>query len=170
MTQRNTFGASESLETIQAEWYPLRTAVVADSGDAQHTTTTSKNTDIPTHAFLIPPRWNVVELAWTGTANNDECTCGVYAARDGGDVHLVWLGTVKMGGQAASDGGYWADTLTSTTTDVWAVDEPVLVDAEGGDRIALLRFDTRGYNKTWVRFTAASITASESVSTFISGY
>jgi len=161
---------AERLETINENWLVLKAKTEAGSSDAAHGATTSKNADIPATAVKRCREWNALEIAFTGHADGDTCGFALYAARRDGDIAVVFSGDITIGKQAATDGGYWADTIVEDAVASKWITTVTLVDAAGGDGMSRIVFDACGYDKFWVQFVAAEITGDEHYTAYYSGY
>jgi len=161
---------AERLETINENWLVLKAKTEAGSSDAAHGATTSKNADIPATAIKRCREWNALEIAFTGHADGDTCGFALYAARRDGDIAVVFSGDITIGKQAATDGGYWADTIVEDAVASKWITTVTLVDAAAGDGMSRIVFDTCGYDKFWVQFVAAEITGDEHYTAYYSGY
>ena len=152
------------LETIRNKWNRENRAIVT-ANDTALLVTTSKYANIPAHAYKPDKMENAVEIAWTMGADGQACTCSVYAARQVGDIVLVWTGTLTAGKQVSTDARYWVDTLGGTA-DTW-ITTIKEVDEAGADRISRIVFDSAGYSSFFCLYGGIS---SETVTSYFSGY
>lgn len=134
-------------ETQQVHWLPLRSSISA--ADTLLTTTTSKHANIPSHAYRIPAGMNFLELRFLASADGITATAYVYAARKDDDVVLVCSIALTAGGQVATDGRFYVDTMT--ITELWLKDLES-ADVSGGNRISRIAFDALGYQDAFVLF------------------
>ena len=144
-------------ETQHVHWMSLRSGV--DSSDTLLTTTTSKAANVPSHAYIIPEGFNVVELRFLADADGRSCTAWIHATRKSGtsadDVCTLASIAITAGQQEATSGKYYADTLT--VTNLWFEDkEPKTADASGANRMARVAFDFLGYHNFFVMFDITS--------------
>lgn len=152
-------------ETVRNGWSDPREAISSDDTLVSAAVGTMKLANIPAYAYKPAPAQNAVEIAFTMDADGSSCVAYLFAAKDTGDIVLVWTGTITAGTQQATDGGVWVDTL-ATTTDNWitTIEE---VDAAGADRMSRVVLDTCGYRSFFTQFTGLS---GETVKTFYSGF
>lgn len=152
-------------ETIRAPWSMPRAAVSSNDTLVDAAADTMMFEDIIAGSYKPPVTQNAIEIAFAMGADAQACAAFVYAARENGDIVLVWDGTLTAGKQEATDGLFWVDTFGSTT-DNW-ITTIKEVDTGGADRMSRLVFDTCGYRYFFVQFTGLS---SESVKTYYSGF
>ena len=152
-------------ETIRSAYSTQRAAISTDDTLVSAAADTMMLEDIPAHSFKPSSTQNAIEVAFSMGANAQACVAYLFAARDNGDIVLVWTGTLTAGTQEASDGSFWVDTLASTT-DNW-ITTIKEVDAAGSNRQSRIVLDTVGYRYFFTQFTGLS---SESVRSFFSGF
>ncbi len=152
-------------ETIRARWNIPQAAVSSDDTLVSAAADTMMNEDIPVNSYKPATNQNAIEVAFSMGANAQSCVAYIFAARTGGDIVLVWTGTITAGTQEATDGSFWVDTF-ATTTDNW-ITTIKEVDASGSDRMARVVFDGVGYYNFFCQFTGLS---SESVQGHFSGF
>lgn len=152
-------------ETIRAGWSKPRTAVSSNDTLVDAAADTMMFEDIIAGAYKPALSQNAIEIAFTMGADGQACAAFVYAARENGDIVLVWDGTLTAGKQEATDGSFYVDTLGSTS-DNW-ITTIKEVDGGGDDRMSRIVFDTVGYKYFFTQFTGIS---SESVTAIYSGF
>lgn len=169
------------LHTIKSGWQTIRNAIAAvdwpttdnsynPSGTVtQRTTTYMMDT---TEAALSPINVgqniaiNGLELRATFNDNAGTATMKIFAAREGDtSVKLIASVALTAGTQTNASGRYYA--TTAVVTSYWNKAIGVS-DPESGTGIACISFDTCGYSKFWVGFTA--ISTDDTVSVEFSGY
>jgi len=152
-------------ETVRMGWSDPRGAIATDDTLVSAAVGTMKFANVPAHAYKPDTRQNALEVAFTMDADGSACVAYLFAARENGDIVLVWTGTLTAGTQQATDGGTWVDTFGSTT-DNW-ITTIKEVDAGGNNRMARLVLDTCGYKYFFCQYTGLS---SETVKAFFSGF
>jgi hypothetical protein len=152
-------------ETVRKNWTYPRGIVATDDTLVDAAADTFMFEDIIAGAFRPDSMMNAIEIAFTMAADGEACAAFVYAARDNGDIVLVWDGTLTAGKQEATSGRFYVDTLGSTT-DNW-ITTIKEVDVGGGDRMSRIIFDTCGYKYFFTQFTGLS---SEDVQALYSGF
>lgn len=151
-------------ETIRAPWSKPQPIVSSD--DTLPAATTSKFANIPSNAYKPTSTQNALEVCFTLGADAQNCVAYLYAARKNGDICLAWTGTITAGTQVSTDGRYYADTVASSTTDLWYPNIRE-IDGGGNNRVFRIRLDTCGYMYFYCLFTGLS---SESVRPYYSGF
>lgn len=152
-------------ETDRSGWSAPRAAIVANDTLVSAAADTMQFEDIPSYSYKPSPRQNAIEVAFSMGAEAQACAAYLFAARENGDIVLVWDGTITAGAQVATDGSFWVDTI-SASTDNW-ITTIKEVDVAGADRQSRIVLDTVGYKYFFVQFTGIS---SESVRSFFSGF
>ena len=155
-----------SLTTERYGWNKPRAIVTTDDTLVSADAATMKYANISTSAYKPNSAHNAIEIAWTMHADGEACVVYVFAARDNGDIVLVWTGTVTAGTQVSTDSRYYVDTIASST-DNWitTVEE---VDGAGNNRMARIVFDTCGYTYFFCQYTGLS--GSETIQERYSGF
>jgi len=153
------------LETSREGWSVPRAICAADDTLVSASATTMKYANIPTGAYSPRERQNAIEVCWTLAANNNSCVAYIFAARNNGDIVLVWYGTITAGTQVATDGRFYVDTI-ATTAENW-ITSVTLVDYSAANRMSRLTFDSCGYQFFFCQYTGISST---SVQAKFSGY
>lgn len=153
------------LDTQRDGWSKPRGAITTDDTLVSASYSTMKFANIPTHAYQPATRQNIIEVAWVMDANDSSCVAYLYAAKYAGDIVLVWSGTITAGAQVSTSGGYYVDTIASSTKN-WAT-TITECDASGSNRMTRLLFDTCGYKYFFFQYTGLS---SESVQAYFSGF
>lgn len=142
-------------DTKHLHWIQLRFGVASSDSIVPLGVTTSKIANIPSHAMKVALGMNVTELRFLADADGRSCTAYVYAARKDDDPCLVCSIGVTAGKQVATDGRYYADTLTVTNS--WFEGKEIkTADAGANDRMARIAFDFLGYDKIFVLFDISS--------------
>lgn len=143
--------------------------IVSSNSAALNATTGMKWANVPAASYSPSQDQNSIEIAWAMAADGNICTATLYAARESGDIVTVWTATLTAGTQQATDGGTWVDTIASDT-DYWessSGDGVNKYDYEGGNRIARIGLDTRGYSKFF--FIFGGLDEGETITTYFSG-
>lgn len=152
-------------ETIRAGWDVPRAAIASDDTLVSASATTMKFANLPAYTYKPSSKMNAVEIAFSMGADAQACAATVFAARENGDIVMVWTGTLTAGTQVATDGDFYVDTFASTT-DNWATTIKE-VDAAGANRMSRIVLDTLGYRYFFVQFTGLS---SETAKAHYSGF
>lgn len=142
-------------DTKHLHWIELRAGVASSDSPVPLGVGTSKLANIPVHAMKVADGMNVVEMRLLADADGRSCTAYIYAARKDDDPCLVCSIGVTAGKQVATDGRYYADTLT--VTNKWFEGKEVkTADANASDRMGRLAFDFLGYDKLFVLLDISS--------------
>lgn len=152
-------------ETIRKGWESKRAAISSDDTLLTAAVGTMKNANIPDYAFNVPAIYNAIEVAWEMDADASNAVVYLFAAKEDGDIVLVWTGTLTAGKQVATGGGTWVDTVAGST-DNWitTVEE---IDGGGADRMFRIALDTCGYKKFFCQYTGLS---SETIKDWFTGF
>jgi len=147
------------LRTRQIQWMPKQTIIASQ---VALTTTTMKDTNVPSDAWNISPAENSVELRFLCDTNDQAGTVRIYGQKKTGlsiadsDVVLVASLAVAAGGQETVREGvtmYYIDTIA--VTNAW-MKNIATADNDGNDRMARVGFDALGYRKFFVRIEYAN--------------
>lgn len=154
------------VDTRQSAWVPVRTTVTADDGVLDGTTAalTYQFSDRGTICAPLNNTCNIAELHFYGTDAADEvCNFKIYMYRENGPAVLAATCVATLGTALRSAGVYYADTITLTDTWSYSGSSIAVRDASGGNRVATLALDTRGYKYMRVEI---DIPASSQVASF----
>jgi hypothetical protein len=169
------------LHTIKSEWQTIRSAIAT----ADWPTTTGSYNPAGTVTHRLVSRMlnvgsvalpvidvsknvsiNALELRAHFNDNAGTATMCIFAARKGElTVKRVASIALTAGTQTNEDTRYFA--TTAVVTSYWGKDMDVS-DVETGTGIATIMFDTCGYDRFWIGFSA--IKASDNVTVEYSGY
>jgi len=138
-------------ETARLGWSTPRAAEGDNDTLVSAAIGTMKQANVPAYSYKPSSRQNGLEVAFTMHADGEACAATLFAARENGDIVMVWTGTLTAGKQQATDGGVWVDTMGSTT-DNW-ITTIKEVDGGGNDRMSRIVLDTCGYKDFFVQFT-----------------
>jgi hypothetical protein len=156
---------ADELLTIQTGYRILRDTV--SSADTDLAAATKKwSTFVSTYhpesgsaktAYRVLPRHNRATIIFDHkNVDADTATFVIYAYREGGPAEKVCTSTLQSGKQQNNDATtrFYADTI-GTVTSTW----PATVsesDSAGGDGVAKITFDMRGYKYLLCLFTVIS--------------
>lgn len=151
-------------ETVQHKWVTMRSGVAAN--DVAITATTKTWALRPTaKMFEIPSGFNNIEIRFRGNDAAATATYTVYFYADNDDAIKVVTGNLTSGDQTATMGGYYVDTITTTSTWMTSI---LTADVSAGNGMGRIAFDATGYKWIFVEFT--SISASDTISADIRGF
>lgn len=153
-------------ETIRSPWSTPQPVVSSDDTLVSAAADTMKFANIPANSYKPPFSHNALEVCFTMGADAQNCVAYLFAARELGDIVLVWTGTITAGTQESTDGRYYVDTVATSTTDNWYPNVRE-IDGGGNNRMFRIRLDTCGYRYFFCQFTGLS---SESVRPYYSGF
>lgn len=151
-------------QTPQFTWNRYRNAVAtADSALAAATKTWALRP--VANLFDIPAEYNNAEIRFVGKDNDTTGTYTVYLYAKNDDAVKVCTGTLTAGLQEATGGGFYIDTITSTSS--W----PTTIatgDAAAGDGMGRILFDATGYDYMFVELSV--IKADDYISIDVRGF
>ena len=169
------------LHTVKSAWSAIRSAIA--TADWPTTDNSYNPVGTVTHRLVsrmldvtevaIPPintqknlGLNSLELRATFNDNAGTATMCIFAAREG-ELSVKRIASVALtaGTQTDANGRYFA--TTAIVTSYW--NKAISVSpVESGTGIASILFDTQGYDRFWIGFSA--IKASDNVTVEFSGY
>lgn len=152
-------------ETIRVGWSKPRAVISSDDTLLTASATTMKTANIPADSYKPESSQNAIEIAFLMDADGKACVVFLFAAKENGDVVLVWTATLTAGKQVATGGKFWVDTMAAST-DTW-ITTIKEVDVGANDRMSRIVLDTCGYKHFFCQFTGLS---SETVQAYYSGF
>lgn len=96
---------------------------------------------------------NNIEIAVISNADGQTATYEVWAARQSGDMVLIYTSSVTTGQQTATNGGFYVDTASTTWNIANNYEE---LDYGGNNRMTRWWLDARGYRCFIIYFTTIS--------------
>lgn len=141
-----------SLESLNMAWETAVGGITATTPSPA--ATARKWADIPQAlTWEADEAKNNVELAVISDAEGQTATLEVWAARQKGDMVLIFTSTLTTGSQSATGGGYYVDTATTTWNMTGGYRE---FDYGGSNRMTRWIWDGLGYRHYIFYFTAKS--------------